>query len=46
MDNVVVSAHVASASERAVRKLRQTAAGLVARRIRGEPLVNVVNGVV
>jgi D-3-phosphoglycerate dehydrogenase len=45
MDNVVVSPHVASASERAVRKLRQTAAEIVARSVRGEPLPNVVNGV-
>jgi D-3-phosphoglycerate dehydrogenase len=45
MPNVVVSAHVASASVRAVRTLRETAAGLVARRLRGESLPNVVNGV-
>jgi phosphoglycerate dehydrogenase-like enzyme len=45
MANVVLSAHVASASERAVRTLRETAAGIVALSIRGEPLPNVVNGV-
>jgi D-3-phosphoglycerate dehydrogenase len=45
MDNVVVSSHVASASVRAVRTLRETAAGIVAKSIRGEPLPNVVNGV-
>ncbi len=45
MDNVVLSCHVASASERAVRELRETAAGIVARSVRGEPLPNVVNGV-
>jgi D-3-phosphoglycerate dehydrogenase / 2-oxoglutarate reductase len=45
MDNVVLSSHVASASERAVRQLRETAAGIVARSVRGEPLPNVVNGV-
>jgi phosphoglycerate dehydrogenase-like enzyme len=45
MDNVVVSPHVASASERAVRKLRETAAGIVALSVRGKPLPNVVNGV-
>jgi len=45
MDNVVVTPHIASASEKAVRKLRETAAGIVAKAIRGEPLPNVVNGV-
>jgi phosphoglycerate dehydrogenase-like enzyme len=45
MDNVVLSSHVASASERAVRTLRETAAGIVARSVRGEPLPYVVNGV-
>ena len=45
MPNVLVSAHVASCSARAARMLRETAAGLVARRLRGEALSNVVNGV-
>jgi D-3-phosphoglycerate dehydrogenase len=45
MPNVLVAAHVASTSVRAVRTLRETAAGLVARRLRGEALTNVVNGV-
>jgi D-3-phosphoglycerate dehydrogenase len=45
MDNVVVSSHVASASVRAVRSLRESAAGIVAKSIRGEPLPNIVNGV-
>lgn len=45
LPNVILSPHIASASPRAVRKLRETAAGMVARAIRGEPLVNVVNGV-
>jgi D-3-phosphoglycerate dehydrogenase / 2-oxoglutarate reductase len=45
MDNVVVSAHIASASAKAARRLRETVAGTVARAIRGEPLTNVVNGV-
>jgi phosphoglycerate dehydrogenase-like enzyme len=45
MDNVVLSPHVASASERAVRKLRETATDIIARSVRGEPLPNVVNGV-
>lgn len=45
MPNVLVSAHVASTSERAVRTLRETAAELVAKRLRGEALPNVVNSV-
>jgi D-3-phosphoglycerate dehydrogenase len=45
MPNVIVAAHIASASVRAVRSLRETAAGLVARRLRGEPLPSIVNGV-
>jgi D-3-phosphoglycerate dehydrogenase len=43
--DVVVTSHIASASTRAVRTLRETAAGMVARAIRGEPPINVVNGV-
>jgi D-3-phosphoglycerate dehydrogenase len=46
LDNVILSAHVASASVRAVRTLRETAAGIVAKAIRGEALPNIVNGVV
>ncbi len=45
LPNVIVSPHVASASPRAVRRLRETAAGTIVRAIRGEPLPNVVNGV-
>ena len=45
MDNVIVSPHVASVSVKAVRKLRESVAQTVARAIRGEPLLNVVNGV-
>jgi phosphoglycerate dehydrogenase-like enzyme len=45
MDQVMVSAHVASVSVRATRQLRQTVAQTVAAAIRGEPLPNVVNGV-
>jgi D-3-phosphoglycerate dehydrogenase len=45
MDNVLITAHIASASARAVGRLRETAAGIVARAVRGEPLPNVVNGV-
>jgi D-3-phosphoglycerate dehydrogenase len=44
-DDVVVSSHIASASARAVRRLRESAAGIAARSIRGEPLPNVVNAV-
>lgn len=45
LDSVIVASHIASASVPAVRKLRETAAGIVALAIRGEPLPNVVNGV-
>jgi D-3-phosphoglycerate dehydrogenase len=45
MDNVIVSAHVASASVKAVKALREGVAHAVARALRGEPLPNVVNGV-
>jgi D-3-phosphoglycerate dehydrogenase len=45
MDNVVLSAHVASCSAKAARKLRETVAGTVVKAIRGEPLPNIVNGV-
>jgi D-3-phosphoglycerate dehydrogenase len=45
MDNVVVSSHLAAVSARAITQLRTTAAGIVAKAIRGEPLPNVVNGV-
>jgi D-3-phosphoglycerate dehydrogenase len=42
---VILSAHVASTSTKAVRQLRETAAELAARVLRGEPALNVVNGV-
>jgi D-3-phosphoglycerate dehydrogenase / 2-oxoglutarate reductase len=45
MRNVIVSSHIASASVRAVRTLRETAANIIAAAVRGEPLPNVVNGV-
>jgi D-3-phosphoglycerate dehydrogenase len=45
MDNVVVSAHLASVSEKAARRLRETAAGIIAHAVRGERLPNIVNGV-
>ena len=44
-DRVVVSSHVASATPQAVRNLRTSAAQAVARALKGEPAVNVVNGV-
>jgi D-3-phosphoglycerate dehydrogenase len=45
LENVVISPHAAAVSPKAIAKLRATAAGIVARAIRGEPLPNVVNGV-
>ena len=45
MANVILSPHIASASPRAVRALRESAARNVARAMRGESLENVVNGV-
>lgn len=45
LPNVIVASHVASASVKAVRTLRETAASLVAKALRGEKLPNVVNGI-
>jgi D-3-phosphoglycerate dehydrogenase len=45
MANVVLAPHIASASVAAVKKLRETAANLALRAVRGEPLQNIVNGV-
>ncbi|MFM8359140.1 MAG: C-terminal binding protein [Verrucomicrobiota bacterium] len=45
MPNVILASHIASASPPAVKKLRESAAGLAVRALRGEPLPNVVNGV-
>jgi D-3-phosphoglycerate dehydrogenase len=45
MKNVIINAHIASASASAVQKLRRTAAEIAARALRGEPLINIVNGV-
>jgi D-3-phosphoglycerate dehydrogenase len=45
LPGVILSPHIASTSPRAVRALREGAAGLVARAVRGEPLINVVNGI-
>ena len=46
MDNVILTPHVASASVPAVAKLRTSAAQTAARAVRGEPVPNVVNGVI
>ena len=45
MENVIFTAHIASASLPAVRALRDGVAETVARALRGEPMPNVVNGV-
>ena len=45
MTNVILTPHVASCSVPAVTKLRTQAAETAARALRGEPLINVVNGV-
>lgn len=45
LPNVIVASHIASASPKAVRTLRETAARIAAMALRGEPLPNVVNGV-
>jgi D-3-phosphoglycerate dehydrogenase len=45
LPNVVAAAHIASASPKAVRTLRETAARIAALALRGEPLPNIVNGV-
>jgi D-3-phosphoglycerate dehydrogenase len=45
LSNVIVASHIASASPKAVRTLRETAAKIAAMALRGEPLPNVVNGV-
>jgi len=45
MPNVIVAAHIASASPPAVKKLRESAAGIALKALRGEPLPNIVNGV-
>lgn len=45
MSNVILAAHIASASPSAVKKLRETAAHLAVRAVKGQPLTNIVNGV-
>jgi len=45
MPNVILAAHIASASPPAVKTLRESAARTALRAVRGEALPNVVNGV-
>lgn len=45
MDNVIVSSHIAAASPKARRILRETAAKLALQAVRGESLPNIVNRV-
>jgi D-3-phosphoglycerate dehydrogenase len=45
LNNVIVTAHIASASIKAVRTLRETVADTAARTLRGEHPPHVVNGV-
>ena len=45
LPNVIAASHIASASPKSVRTLRETAAKIAAMALRGEPLPNVVNGV-
>lgn len=45
MPNVILAPHIASASPAAVKKLREAAASLALRAVRGEALPNIVNGV-
>ena len=46
MPNVILAAHIASASPPAVKALRESAAQTALRAVRGETLPNIVNGVV
>jgi D-3-phosphoglycerate dehydrogenase len=45
LGNVVLAAHIASTSVKAVRTLRETAARIAALALSGQPLPNIVNGV-
>jgi D-3-phosphoglycerate dehydrogenase len=45
MPNVILAAHIASASPPSVKTLRETAARIALMAVRGEPLPNIVNGV-
>lgn len=44
LDNVILAAHIASASVSAVKKLRETAANLAVMALRGDRPPNIVNG--
>ncbi len=44
LPNVITTPQIAAASVKAVRRLRETAAGIAAAALRGEPLPNIVNG--
>ena len=44
MDNVIITSHIASISTESIKTLRTYAAGIVAKKIQGEILPNVVNG--
>ena len=45
LPNVITASHIASASPKAVRTLRETAARIAVMALRGESLPNIVNGV-
>jgi phosphoglycerate dehydrogenase-like enzyme len=45
MPNVILAAHIASASPTAVQRLRETAAAIAAQGAGGKPVPNIVNGV-
>ena len=45
MPNVILAAHIASASPPAVKTLRETAARIALQAVKGEALPNIVNGV-
>lgn len=44
--NVILAPHIASCSVPAVKKLRESVAGIALAAVRGEPLTSIVNGVV
>jgi D-3-phosphoglycerate dehydrogenase len=45
IDEVIVASHIASASPKAAKALRETASQIAATALRGEPLRNIVSGV-
>ena len=45
LPNVILTAHIASASPPAVKRLRETAARIAALAVQGQPPTNIVNGV-